>query len=582
MATTEHPHQTKQRLIRSLLAQPSKYDQLHRDIVIYSDIYGSPKKQPRILAAGYGFEGIQGVPGLNSVNDIKRAAAAGAGIVASQIPLPNAPLRNITSAISLLAISAGAGFSDEPVTETFMDAMPIEFSHPVLPSTVLPQNFEIELNTGEIVEPHYVALNPNYEFNERQTVVAFGYFGNRLPTADKNAEHPSNVRIVNSGKPLQFITPKGLFDGTGLSKTSSNPYDPFNGPTLVGAKLSQLSLAGDYGPDGFTGSEKNHGVEYYGKNKKLFRLRLFTSGGFSPNGVSGFRPDQFENFFQLTARGRGKRKQITLSEANRNYPVKGGKLKILGIADLGPGLTADPAYIYAEDHDNQFDLIIHASSTKAAKSLQRVIIPDPRDQTHSPIYNPGGPGTDPRPLVNYTQPSGGQNLKIEKALKNPRVVSWASQTLSDYDNADNLAIVFRLKDPITGSTLLTASSSIANAAVADEGMVFIDVPYAANPTDRFTQSVIEFEHPVTGDRVYTIRKRQEKALKNKGYVSNGDVFTAYPGHLRGLDPIWQLESPTGLHTTTGNRQERDQLINEGWQNEGPAFFSVVFDNVGLG
>ena len=112
--------------------------------------------------------------------------------------------------------------------------------------------------------------------------MAFGYFGNRLPTADKNAEHPSNVRIVNSGKPLQFITPQGLVDGTGLSKTSSNPYDPFNGPTLVGAKLSQLSLAGDYGPDGFTGSEKNHGVEYYGKNKKLFRLRLFTQGAFRP------------------------------------------------------------------------------------------------------------------------------------------------------------------------------------------------------------------------------------------------------------------------------------------------------------
>ena len=115
--------------------------------------------------------------------------------------------------------------------------------------------------------------------------------------------------------------------------------------------------------------------------------------------------------------------------------------------------------------------------------------------------------------MNYTQPSGGQNLKIEKALKNPRVVSWASQTLSDYDNADNLAIVFRLKDPITGSTLLTASSSIANAAVADEGMVFIDVPYAANPTDRFTQSVIELSIQSQGivfTRSESARKRPSK------------------------------------------------------------------------
>ena len=112
--------------------------------------------------------------------------------------------------------------------------------------------------------------------------MAFGYFGNRLPTADKNAEHPSNIRIVNSEKPLQFITPEGFFDGTGLSKTSSNPYDPFNGPTLVGAKLSQLSLAGDYGPDGFTGSQKNHGVEYYGKNKNCFAFDSLHQGAFRP------------------------------------------------------------------------------------------------------------------------------------------------------------------------------------------------------------------------------------------------------------------------------------------------------------
>ncbi len=290
------------------MSQPSKYDQLHRDIVIYSDIYGSSKKQPQILAASYGFEGIQGVPGLNSVEDIERAVARGAGVVASQIPLPNAPLRNITSAISLIAVGAGAGFSDAPVTETYMDAMPIEFSHPVLPSTVLPENFEIELNTGELITPNYVALNPNYEFNERQTVVAFGYFGNRHPSTSQDAEHPSIVRIVDSEKPLQLITPDGLIDGTGLSKTSSNPYDPYNSPTLVGAKLTRRSLAGDYGPDGFTGSERNHGVEYYGTSKKLYRLRLFTSGGFSPDGVSGLIPDQFDNFFQLKARGTGKHK----------------------------------------------------------------------------------------------------------------------------------------------------------------------------------------------------------------------------------------------------------------------------------
>ena len=167
----------------------------------------------------------------------------------------------------------------------------------------------------------------------------------------EDAVHPATFRVVSSDNSLKLVTPDGLVKGSGLSKTSSNPYDLFNGPTLVGAKLSKLSLAGDYGPDGFTGSEKNHGVEYYGTSKKLYRLRLFTSGGFSPDGVSGLKPEQFSDFFQLTAKGAGSGNSIKIGESNQWYRVKGGRIKILGIADLGPGLTADPEYSYAEDHD---------------------------------------------------------------------------------------------------------------------------------------------------------------------------------------------------------------------------------------
>ena len=60
--------------------------------------------------------------------------------------------------------------------------MPIEFSHPMLPSTVVPENLRVHLNTGDVVTSLYVAQNPNYDVNERQTVAAFGYFGNRLPS----------------------------------------------------------------------------------------------------------------------------------------------------------------------------------------------------------------------------------------------------------------------------------------------------------------------------------------------------------------------------------------------------------------
>ena len=557
---------------------PSKYDQLHRDIIISSDIYGGLNQNPRILAAGYGFEGIQGIPGLNSVENIELAIEAGAGVVAPLIDQPGVPLRNITSGISLLAVSAGAGFSDKPALEPFMDAMPIEFSHPVLPSTVLPENFEIVLNTGQVVAPKYVALNPNYDFNERQTVVAFGYFGNRLPSNQVGAVHPVAFRVVSSGNPLKLVTPDGLFDGSGLSKKSSNPYDLFNGPTLVAAKLSKLSLAGDYGPDGFTGSEKNHGVEYYGASDKLYRLRLFTSGGFSPDGVTGLRPDQFSDFFQLTANSPDGDGELTLSESKKWYRVQGGRVKIIGIADLGPGLTSDPEYAYAEDHDNQFDVIVKASSQVAIKSLQSVILPDPRDKTHRPIYNPGGPGIAPLPSFSYTQPSPGQAIGIEKAIKNPRVVSYASQELSDYDEADSLAVVFRLRDPITGSVKLTASSADAKKAVGNNGLELLDISFSANSKDKFSESVFEFEHPDTGDFAYAIRSRDKKDLEHEGYVSNGEVFTAYSKSYHGLDPIWQLESAEGMHISTAIKSERDDLIADGWSSGEPVFWSVMFGN----
>lgn len=221
------------------MSQGSSFDQLHRNIVIRADIYGGVSSKPRILAAGLGFEGITGIPSLLSENQIGLAETAGAGVMQELLGLnPAAPLRNITSGVSLAGVQI-ASFSNGQVTQTFMDSMPIEFSHPLLPSTVLSENFRIHLNTGKVITPLYVAQNPNLDFNERQTVVAFGYFANRLPSGDPGAVHPVRFEVVNgSGTPVQLITPNGLVDGTGLSQTSNNPYNPYNGPTLVGPKLS--------------------------------------------------------------------------------------------------------------------------------------------------------------------------------------------------------------------------------------------------------------------------------------------------------------------------------------------------------
>ena len=559
------------------MGQGSSYDQLHRNIVIRADIYGGANSKPRILAAGLGFEGITGIPGLLGENQIPLAEAAGAGVVKELLGLnPAAPLRNITSGVSPTGVQI-AGFSNGQVTQTFMDAMPIEFSHPLLPSTVLPENFRIHLNTGKVVTPLYVAQNPNLDFNERQTIVAFGYFANRLPSSDPAAVHPVRFEVVRGNTPLQLITPEGLVEGTGLSQSSNNPYDPFNGPTLVGAKLSRLSLAGDYPSPAFPNSVANHGVEYYGTGKKLYRLRLFTSGGFSPDGVSGFEPQEFARFFQLTAQGRNGN-AITIGNAGTNVNVKGGTLQVLGIADLGNDLSTNPEYTYAEDHDNQFDIVIKASSRKAIRSLETVVLPDPRLGTHSPIYNPGGPGTAPLPGYRYTQPSPGQTFNVEFALTDPSTVSWADQTLGAYDSADDLAIAFRLRDPITGEWRLTSSSSEANSLVSSGNWQLVNVPFATNPNDSYVADVVELRNSSRNDTVYSADPRQIRRLEKAGYTNEGTVFTAYRKPLQGLDPVWQLESPSGQHAITASREERRHWLGQGWRNDGIAFYSVAFPN----
>ena len=72
------------------MSQASAYEQLQRNIVINADIYGGVDSDPKILAAGYGFEGIMGIPGLLSENQIRLAKVHGAGVIQSLVGL-NSP-----------------------------------------------------------------------------------------------------------------------------------------------------------------------------------------------------------------------------------------------------------------------------------------------------------------------------------------------------------------------------------------------------------------------------------------------------------------------------------------------------------
>jgi hypothetical protein len=84
------------------------------------------------------------------------------------------------------------------------DGLPIEFSWPVATETVDPTDFKFTLNMGDVVYGHAAGMNPNWENNERSTVVLFGGFA-----TEPGAIFPRKLEIVPDDTPLRLVGPDG-------------------------------------------------------------------------------------------------------------------------------------------------------------------------------------------------------------------------------------------------------------------------------------------------------------------------------------------------------------------------------------
>lgn len=545
--------------------QTPAYIQLQRDVLIHSDLWTD---QPEILAANYGFENIIGIPSLINASQLQRAVDAGAGVNLDWAQLdPTPPLRNLTSGAGLLGLAA-AGFGTMP---QFADAMPIEVSWPLLPSSVSPDNIAITLNTGQIVYPAAAALNPNYDHNERHVIVVFGEFGNRLPPDEPGAVYPALVSFVEGSSPLMAVGPDGPVPLTGLSAPSSNPY--VAGPALVGAKLSLFSPAGDFPPPALDSAFPNDAYSLFGDNAQ-YRLRLFTSGGFSPDGVSGFMPTDFETFFRLHARHTDGG-QVVLQKSGQPYDLGAGTIEIVGLAEVGAPLEGPPnrAY-YVEDHDNYFDIMIKGDAA-AVSLLESVEIPTSRTPGYSDIYNPGGPGRTPQPGVRYTKPALPQVYPIAHSLDQPRTVSYAAQALSHYDLDNNLPVVFRLTAANTPDVLSSDSIS-ANKLVAEQGYTLEHVAFA-NETDRPGVSPVISYVSKGGDRIYTLDPAEQARLNNDpDWTSQGRAFGAFNRPWPGLQPIYRFyDTQAKRHVFTADNHF-DARTDRAADNLGVAWYSAFF------
>ena len=361
-----------------------------------------------ILSAGLGFDNIIGLPD----DDIATVHDAGGAYVADpDCPADDGPL--IGSTLSSGIDRAYLGYAD------YDDGLPIVTSWPVLGSTLDPEDFLFTLNTGERVVPHAVGLYPNWELNERNTIVAFGDFGNRGRADEPDAVFPISLEIVDDGTPLLFVGPDGVRSGVGLTwNEGGSPYD--SGPRLVGAKLNHIGDAPE-GEGGVglleRGMLPNDEFALYGGGD--FRLRILTTGGFSPDGLTGTTPDQYEDFFRIHATG-ADGETIMLTETDRDYAVAGGTLRVIGLSDLGRPASDDPFDdCYTEDRDNYIDIIL-VGDEAAARSITHLEIPS--GDGYLSFFNPGGPGPEPFDDVRYTAPGPRDLEPVIIALDDPKRV----------------------------------------------------------------------------------------------------------------------------------------------------------------
>ena len=399
-------------VMNSLNIQDQLFDGALKEADYWSD-------EPGILSAGMGFEGIIGWPEVNE-ETVREAEGSWYGSVMCTNG-EDPPAGAYTSTVSTAGIELfykGTAEDD--------DGLPIVFSWPVATETVDLTDFQFTLNTGHIVFPNSAGMLPNWELNERNTVVVFGDFGNRGLSSEEGAIFPVRLDIVEDETPLLLIGPNGQeFNAVGLSwETDASPYD--SGPKLVGAKLNHVGSEamgeGGLGVGERSGVLPNDELSLY--DEADFRIRVLTTGGFSPDGITGLTPTMFEDFFRIHANG-SNGELVLLEKVGQEYLVAGGTLRIVGLSDLGQKENPDEGIFYddcyAEDRDNYIDIIL-VGDEAAARNITHVEIPS-LEGGYSAFYNPGGPGPEPFDGVRYTAPGPADLEPVINALDNPMRVS---------------------------------------------------------------------------------------------------------------------------------------------------------------
>jgi hypothetical protein len=383
---------------------PASYRILRQDVIINADIWA---QKPEMMAAGLGFTSIVGVPNLSTSDvGLSKTLTELAGGTWNNVHCADGQTPSLSSYTSASTPSGVRSYYGQDVY--YSDGLPVEFSWPILPSTLDADDFKVGLSNGTSVAPQVTSIWPNFEYNERSVAVLFGHFGNRIPPSQPGAIYPTSVQVIRGSSTLELVGPgRRIVSAVGFSvRTPGSPYTSPDvpkaergGPALVAAKLSKMSAVGNTGPRIFSQNLPNDGISLYGSRAK-FRLRMYTSGGMTPNG-----------------------KKVALTQAGKTYYIDGQPLRVVGLANLGRKQASYDS-CYTEVRNNYIDIVL-AGSEAAAQRITTVEIPS--TGRYKPLYNPGGPGNDPAPGVRYSAPSPPISEHVTIALNNPMTVTYVQR-----------------------------------------------------------------------------------------------------------------------------------------------------------
>lgn len=159
-------------------------------------------EEPVLLSAGMGFDNIIGLPEINE-STVREAGGSWYGSLTCTNSDEPADVNRTSAAATKNLDQAYKGSA----AIEYDDGLPVVFSWPVATETVDPTDFRFTLNTGETVFGHAAGMNPNWENNERNTVVLCGDFGNRKRSNEPGAIFPVKLKIVSDESPLVLVGP---------------------------------------------------------------------------------------------------------------------------------------------------------------------------------------------------------------------------------------------------------------------------------------------------------------------------------------------------------------------------------------